>query len=288
MEKVTGVIALAFAAIAMAVQAGPAVAQVPSDLQNPQIEISYVVPRNPAFQPIHDRLRERKVLEQLKAFLAPLRLDRMIEVKIDECGSPYAHYKPGSGAVTVCYEYVGLIGSLAPELSSKTVLKIGNKPFTREDALVGAFVHVALHEVARAVFDVHQIPIWGRVEHAADRTAGFIMLQFGESVSYRTFVGASWMLAQAGMGSTGVPQGDFYAVRGLDVETVQRFFNVMCIAIGGDPKRFEFLRKSLPAARADRCRREFLQLERSFTDTIMPYVDRDLLRRVRAIEWLKS
>ena len=114
MEKVTGVIALAFAAIAMAVQAGPAVAQVPSDLQNPQIEISYVVPRNPAFQPIHDRLRERKVLEQLKAFLAPLRLDRTIEVKIDECGSPHAHYKPGSGAVTVCYEYVGLIGSLAP------------------------------------------------------------------------------------------------------------------------------------------------------------------------------
>jgi Putative metallopeptidase len=286
MKTITRAAALTLGATSWLVGADPALAQIPPDLHNSQIEISYVEPRNPAFRPIHDRLRDRQVLEQLKAFLAPLRLERKLEVRIDECGAVYAHYKPG-GAATVCYEYVSRIGSLAPDLTPSAALKIGNRQFTREDALVGAFVHVVLHEVARAIFDIHQIPVWGRVQHAADRAAGFIMLQFGESVSYRTIVGAAWLLSHSGITVSGIPEGDFYLVRELDIETLQRFYNMMCIAVGGDAKRFAFLRRSLPSGRADRCRREFLQLERSFRDTIMPHVDGELLKKVQAVEWLK-
>jgi len=70
-------------------------------------------------------------------------------------------------------------------------LQIGGQVFTRDDALIGSFVHVALSEMARAAFDVLEIPVWGREEHAADRVAGYLMFQFGEKVAYRTLMGTS-------------------------------------------------------------------------------------------------
>jgi hypothetical protein len=76
----------------------------------------------------------------------------------------------------------------------------------------------AARETARAVFDILEIPVWGREEHAADRTAGFIMFQFGDKIAYRTLVGTSWFLAQSSVAIGGMPTGDFSYVRGLDGE----------------------------------------------------------------------
>ncbi len=250
---------------------------------NPQIDVAYVEPKDAKFRPIHDKLKKRQVLEQLRAFLSPLRLPRKLLVKVDQCGTSGTHYKPG-GPVIICYEYIEALESSAPDVK----LRIGGAVFTRDDALIGAFVHVVLHETARAVFDVLEIPVWGREEHAADRTAGFIMFQFGDKVAYRTLVGTSWFLAQSSVVIGGMPSGDFSFVRGLDGETLQRFYNNLCIAIGGDPVKFAFLKKTLPDRRAQNCRWEYLQLARSFNDTFMPHVDRELLAKVRATEWLKD
>jgi hypothetical protein len=250
---------------------------------NPQVDIAYVEPKDAKFRPIYDTLKKRQVLEQLRAFLSPLRLPRKLLVKVDECGSRLVHYKPG-GPVAICYEYIEAIERSAPDVR----LRIGGTVFTKDDALVGSFVHVVLHETARAVFDILEIPVWGREEHAADRTAGFIMFQFGDKIAYRTLVGTSWFLAQSSVAIGGMPTGDFSYVRGLDGETLQRFYNTLCTAIGGDPAKFDFLKKTLPERRAQSCRWEYLVLARSFNDTIMPHVDRELLAKVRAVEWLKD
>jgi putative metallopeptidase DUF4344 len=249
---------------------------------NPQIDIAYVEPKSPAFVPFYDKLKKREVLEILQAFLAPLRLPRKITVKTDECGNPGMHYRPG-GPVTICYEYIANLERAAPDVK----LRIGNQVFTKEDALVGAFVHVTLHETARAVFDVLEIPVWGREEHAADRVAGYLMFQFGEKVAYRTLVGTSWFLAQTSALRTGLPSGDFAYTRSLDGETLQRFYNALCIAYGGDPDNFAFVKRSLPDGRSDTCRWEYLQLQRSFNDTFMPFIDRELMKKVQATDWLK-
>ncbi len=254
----------------------------PSDLPpNPQIEVAYVEPKNPAFRPIYDKLKKRRVLEDLRAFLSPLRLPGKLQVKVDQCGASGAHYKPG-GPVVICYEEIDALEKAAPDVT----LQIGGLPFTKEDALVGAFVHIVLHEVARAVFDILEIPVWGREEFAADRVAGFIMFQFGEKVAYRTLVGTSWFLAQSSVAISGLPTGDFSYVRGLEGGTFQRFYNTLCIALGGDPARYAFLTKTLPEGRAQGCRWEYVQLQRSFNDTFMQHVDRELLKKVQATDWL--
>jgi hypothetical protein len=276
---------LAVLATYLALSAPAGAAEIPADLQNPQIEISYIEPKTPALQPIYQRMKQRKVLEQLKAFLAPLRLDQKVTVNTAECGPKEVHYKPG-GPVTLCYEYVELIERMAEGLPRKLQKQVGGRTFTKDDAIAGAFAHYALHEVSRAVFDIQKIPVWGREEFAADRAAGFIMLHFGDSIAYKGFIGASWFLAQSGVAITGVPGGDFYTVRNAEVQTLQRFANTLCIAIGGNPKAFEFLKTSLASQRVATCRGEYLQLERSFNDVVMPLIDRDLLKRVQAIEWL--
>src|SRR5262249_57598588 len=105
-------------------------------------------------------------------------------------GGAGVHYKPG-GAVTLCYEYIANLEEAAPDVK----LTIGGQAFTKDDALIGSFVHLALSETARAVFDVLEIPVWGREEHAADRVAGFLMFQFGQKVAYRTLVRTSSFLS---------------------------------------------------------------------------------------------
>jgi len=283
MKYVASVIALV-AVVWTAAGSAPAMAETVSALPpNPQIEVAYVEPKNAAFRPIYDRLKQRQVLEELRSFLSPLRLPKKIQVKIDECGNAGTHYRPG-GAVVICYEYISGLEQLAPDVK----LNIGGKVFTKDDAVTGAFVHVLLHEMALATFDVLEIPVWGREEFAADRLAGFLMFQFGESVAYRTLVGASWFLSQSSVFISGLPSGDFSYVRGADGETLQRFYNITCVALGGDPVKFDFLKKTLPRGRADNCREEYLQLVHSFNDTFLPYVDKDLMKKVQATDWLRA
>ena len=48
---------------------GPAAAQTPPVLQNDMIDIEYNEPRSAKYKPIYERLKQRKLLEQLETFL---------------------------------------------------------------------------------------------------------------------------------------------------------------------------------------------------------------------------
>jgi len=79
-----------------------------------RIIISYVSPKNPAHQPIHQRLKEARFLEKLQEFLSPFRLPRTLLIKIEGCdGVVNAWYE--EGAVTICYEYIEEIWKTAPK-----------------------------------------------------------------------------------------------------------------------------------------------------------------------------
>jgi len=258
--------------------AAPAAAQLSTDVQNPQIEIAYVQPSNPALVPVYERLKNRKVLEQLKQFLAPLKLSRKLVVQFDQCDAPTRAYKPQGGA-TICYELVANIEQIA----------VKAQPNTREAVLVGTVVQAALHEVALGVFDILQVPIWGRSKDAADLLAGLIMLQFGEDVARQTIIGTAVFFELSGKTWTGSAFAD------VSSPEAQRYFNYLCIAYGGRPKTFEFLAKAegdkkpiIPEGRAARCSREYEQIRKAFNLRIMPHVDPDLLVKVRSMQWLAS
>jgi hypothetical protein len=144
-------------------------------------------------------------------------------------------------------------------------------------------VQVALHQVAEVIFNVLELPVWGREEDAADKLAGFIMLQFGKDVATRTLSGTVYFFAASDHTWTG---SDFSDERGTES---QRFYNYLCVAYGGDRETFKYVveNKILPAARAEGCAHEYTELVYAFGKTLMPYIDLALLQKVRAIEWLK-
>lgn len=253
--------------------AGPAAAP-SSDWGNSQVEVRYVEPQDPQFAPIRDRLMRRQVLEQLRLFLSPLKLPRKLMVQLDQCNAERRAYQPG-GPVTICYEYVAKIDRTAPRDQRPDGLP-------REMMIVGAFVQSVLHEVAVAIFDVLELPVWGRESDAADKLAGFIMVQFGKDIALKVMVGAAWYFDAT---ERTWNESDYASENSPEA---QRFFNYLCIAYGSDPATFKFLidQNMLPVRRAQRCTGEFYALRYAFAKTILPHVDVTMLKRVQSASWL--
>jgi hypothetical protein len=268
-------------AVGLAVWALPAAAQAqaqpPAATTGDQIRISYGVPKNPAHQPIYERLQKRRVLEDFRDFLAPLKLPKPLTIKIESCGVVNAYYS--SGAVTICYEYVAWLHQIATQITLSNEISL-------EDAVVGPFVDVLLHEVAHAIFDLLKVPLFGREEDAADQLAAFILLQFGNDVARRTIVGAALLFRQ--MSIDQVPgTADYASVHGLPA---QRFINVLCIAYGAHPDLFaDFVKQGfLPVTRIGYCRWEYQQILHAFRTLIAPHVDPVLQAKVKGREWLPA
>ena len=58
--------------------------QIPPELQNDMIEIEYNEPTSQKYRPIYERLKKRQLLEQLAAFLSPLKLQGVLVLSLEE------------------------------------------------------------------------------------------------------------------------------------------------------------------------------------------------------------
>jgi hypothetical protein len=263
------------AAAALAQTPAAPVAPAKDVLENSQVVISYDPVTNYLYQGVADRLKARHVLEELRHFMAPLRLPTKLSIKTSQCGQTNSWYEPVNGVI-ICYEFVDWMERLAPTQN----LPDGMTP---QDAVLGPFVQVLFHELGHAVFDRLKVPVMGREEDAADQFAGFIMLQFGEDVARRTLPGAAYFW-QAG--DTVWSKTDFADVHG---DPVQRSYNYLCMAYGGFPDDFKNLVSLglLPQARAATCPHDYKMLSLAFGKTVYPYIDQDLLKVVQSRQWLR-
>ncbi len=245
-----------------------------------QIQISYDAPSDANLQPFYRALKSRGVLERLQGFMTPLRLPRPLTIRTAQCGAERMPYKSG-GPVTICYEMGRKIATIAAQNTKD--------PKERAQILYGTFVEAVLHELAYAIFDQLQVPIWGREDDAADHLAALIMVEFGDQVALNTILGTAKFFDYSGHTWTGA---DFANEQSPEA---QRFYNYLCIAFGADPITFSFLKprpgpSALPRLtehRAERCEGEYLQVRHAFDLRIMPYVNPDLLVKERASQWLR-
>jgi hypothetical protein len=263
-------------ALLLSLAAPPALAQ---GQANPQVEVRYVEPAAPALKPVAQRLRSRKVLEEFSQFLLPLKLPKKLMVQFDQCNGPVRYYRSGQPA-TVCYELVDQIEKVGARADAAT----------REMVLAGTIVQAVFAETANAIFDILDVPVWGRRGDAADRLAGFLMVGIGSDISYQLIVGAATFFQNSGKTWTG---SQFASVNSPEA---QRFYNFLCMAYGSDPVRFGYLADPedknkepiIPRNRAVRCNDEYTQVRSAFNLRIMPYVDPDLLIKLRATDWKLS
>src|SRR5947208_218613 len=151
-------LALAFAWPAVTCQ--PGFAQSSPDLTNSKINYAYVPPKSLKYLPMVARLQSFALLEQLSQFLSPLRLPHRLTLTTVECGTANAFYQPSLWQISMCYEMIEAIEHIAPKRGEPS-------DFSYEEVVVGAIVGVLLHESGHAVFDMLNVPVFGREEDAA-------------------------------------------------------------------------------------------------------------------------
>ena len=243
----------------------------------PQVNIGYGdAPANDAaLIHAHDILVKSQALEELSSFLSPLRLPTDLNIRGDACGGAFRRpYDSTTKTVTICYEMIARILDVA---KAQTSASDGD----RNQAIVGTIVEALFHETAYALFDLFDVPIWGRVDDAADRLTAFVMMQFGEDNARTTILGSALFFNWSARTWTGQ---DFAST---EAPEAQRFFNFLCIAYGGDPITFANLKTkgALPEYRLPQCAKEYQQVRKAFDLRLMPFIDPDLLVKARARTW---
>src|SRR5262249_43811602 len=150
MKLIARLSALAFALTIATALPAPGSAQ---ELSNPRIQFGYIPPKSVKFQATLDRIKDRKVLEQLAEFLSPLKIPHVLYLVSAECGENSSNfYNPGTWAIVLCYEYIELMSRIAPEAGKP------QQGFNRDEVIIGAFVGSVLHESGHAVFDMIEVP----------------------------------------------------------------------------------------------------------------------------------
>jgi Putative metallopeptidase len=248
------------------------------------VSITLVPPNNPEFRRPYDLLIDHQALEKMQDILSPLHLPEALTIEVTECGVVNSFYRREIGfrpTVTICYEYLKhILESLPTETTPEGV--------TAEDAAVGQFFFVTLHEVGHAIFDILAVAIFGREEDAADNFATYIMLQFDRGQARRLIGGAAWAW-RAYLGdykkNPVVPTrlAAFASDHGLPQE---RFYNLLCLALGANRAEFGYVESYLPATRAKRCSHEYQTMVSAFRKEIEPHIDAEIAKRVLDNNWI--
>ena len=250
------------------------------------IRIEYVPPKNPKLQTPYKLVQERGALEMMKKVFSPLRLPVPVTIRTIDCdGVSNAWYQRENDRPTlsICYEYLVEIWNIMPKETAAAMVMAG-------DAVIGQLFFALAHEFGHAVFDIFDIPVFGREEDAADQFATYIMLQFGDDRAHRLITGAAFSYRafiknHKQKPSVTVPLLTFSSDHGAPE---QRFYNLVCIAYGYDAKIFADVvtNEYLPTTHARNCRYEYVVLRYAFRQLIVPHLDMDLAKHVMDAKWL--
>jgi hypothetical protein len=271
--------------------------------------------REPRYQKIYERVKQRKILEELAEFMSPLRLKNDLKLMIDDESSicrdesPNSFYSPSTYTVHICYNWFEFVEGAAvqrytdprnfvywlPAMSGgeRVYPTLGRIPgFTRGDVLIGGNVSNILHELGHAVRHNLDLPRLGREEDTADEIAGFLMLQFGNEVALPTIKGAInvWHHLNAyRLRSTrgAITAGDQEDVHSLDL---QRGLNYLCLAYGSPHSAAfkELADRWLPNIRKANCVNDYNRVKLAFEKTILEkHVDPVQLKKVQGMKILQ-
>jgi hypothetical protein len=313
MFRFRGLIAVLFVFCAPAL----CLAASPSDaaLTNGKIRIAdlngdggYRLTKNAVYAAIRQKMMKRQALEELVKFLSPVRLPKTLWVYVDECqggagASPY--YTSANRSLVMCYQFMKIIEDRATYITGAEAKNPNAFPMrvSHDGFVAGVFTGVMLHEAGHALFDILEVPIFGREEDAADQIATFVALQFKKQLA-DVVVGAFADIDETFSNPpTAAPDPNaadypkdktaqcfsdpFCAFADVHGTWGQRFYNTLCLTYGSDPQHYAFLQTGgwLPQGRD--CVGEYQQIYHAFATTIYPFIDQDLRAKVQSRSWFQ-
>ena len=247
------------------------------DLQPNRIHVEHEQPRSAELQPFYELMMRRHPLHQIQEIFSPLRLSLELTVRIKECGISNAWYQRPT--ITLCYEYLRDLYQTAPKETSP-------EGITPADAVVGQFLYTASHEMGHAVFDLLDVPLFGRPEDDADQFAAHVLIRIGKNDARQLIEGAAYLYKDYVKNPTvTVPVIAFADVHGAPM---QRLYNLLCLAYGAEPDMFSDVvdKGYLPKSRVPDCKVEWGEVDFAFHKLIYPYIDQKLLNDVLSKSWV--
>jgi hypothetical protein len=247
------------------------------DLQANRIRIEYEEPHSADLQPVYELTMRRRPLQKIQEIFSPLRLPVDLIVKTKECGISNAWYQRPT--ITLCYEYLRDLHQTAPKETSP-------EGITPMDAMEGQFLYTASHEMGHAVFDLLDVPLFGRPEDDADQFAAHVLVRIGKNDARQLIEGAAYLYKDYVKNPTiTVPVTAFADVHGAPM---QRMYNLLCLAYGANPDEFSDVvdKGYLPKSRVPACRVEWDEVDFAFHKLIYPYIDQKLLNDVLSKSWV--
>ncbi len=246
---------------------------------------------------VRDRVIKARLLERLRDFLSPVRLPRSVGVLAAECdgganAGPF--YNDRSRTITICYQFVAVVEKWADNVVAAAQKDSKKFPFpvTRDEFIWGLLGGVLLHESGHALFDVLNVPVFGREEDAADQFAILIALRLRPPLAEAAVKGYAyfWRTARdpdGAMTKDGNLNEDFADEHGTPS---QRLYNGLCVAYGHAPAVFgKYVEAGwLPEQRAKGCGHEYAQLSSAFARTVLPFIDMKRMAEMEKIDWLAA
>ncbi len=138
------------------------------------------------------------------------------------------------------------------------------------DATMDAIVHTLFHELAHALIFMHELPIVGKEEDAADSLASILLIELytdGQEIA----MSAADLFDLESNDIEAFEEDDFWDEHSLDI---QRYYSTLCHVYGSAPEPYAHIAKeaNFSEARAELCIEEYDSLSRSWFTLLAPFI----------------
>lgn len=136
------------------------------------------------------------------------------------------------------------------------------------DATADALLHTLFHEFAHSLIFIHEIPVVGKEEDAADGLASLLLIEFfgnGAEIA----ISAADLFDLESEDIEAFDERDFWDEHSLDA---QRFYSTLCYVYGSDPVKYSYLKQDahFSEQRAELCIEEYDNLAASWLLLLKP------------------
>jgi len=138
------------------------------------------------------------------------------------------------------------------------------------DASLDSVMHTLFHELAHALIYMHDIPVIGKEEDAADGLATILLIEFFDEGA-EIAISAADLFDLESEDIVEFEEADFWDEHSLDL---QRFYSTLCYVYGSDPKKYSSSITDIgfPEQRADNCIIEYENALKSWLMLLKPYM----------------
>jgi hypothetical protein len=236
-------------------------------------------PKLEDYRRFYEFMHDFHVLEELSNVLSIFKLPEPLTLQALPSGD-CAEYVPSAHAIQICPGFFKELSRLAPPPGQRS-----KEGYSRDEVLIGAIKAIMLHEAGHALFDMLDVPVFGREEDAADQMAVFLALETGPEGDM-----AKAKIIVAGIAHTLRAHSEdpsafieWAAFTDEHSSWENRYRNTVCLAYGGDHEAFkDFIEAAgLTKEDLDRCTEEYGQIRRAFETTIEPFFDPALLKAAK-------